>query len=229
MRPALELTFASDGVHSVRVFLAKHEFHRAPRRGIRRTTAGVVLVDASSDIARVTHVERSVCALEHVHGEHDDDDDTLRLGVIARLAQGNSNRGDNGKGTYGLRLGLIARLAQAQACNERAPAGREQPFDSARSCASLRAIRLARRRGGNVRLPNPGRPAMSERPQGASRIGGGGSRTRVRKPILAGLYMHSRASNFARCVEVRPKPHQASPSLISSWSARAPFHDQPAK
>ena len=81
-----------------------------------------------------------------------------------------------------------------------------------------------------VRLPARSWQAYRERaPAGRESNGGGGSRTRVRKPILAGLYMRSRASRFARCVEVRPKPHQASPSLISSWGTRAPSHDQPAK
>ena len=45
--------------------------------------------------------------------------------------------------------------------------------------------------------------------------GGGGSRTRVRRYVLPGLYMRVRALSFAICVKTRPKPLMAERQKIS--------------
>ena len=58
--------------------------------------------------------------------------------------------------------------------------------------------------------------------------GGGGSRTRVRKYAIVGLYMRSRSCLFAIHVEERRKPWIASPDLSRRHPSEQQSGDQPA-
>lgn len=171
-RPLLQLSLAPQRGGAGFLQLGVDQRNRPSPRGEHAGAPVAMLHEPALEIGRLADVESVVGAAEDVHEVHDDDDAIVDLWMPVGIS-----------GPFDSRPST-------------APKGAQSKVEGLRAFDSLDGVRRALRLAPLAQGILPGRwLAMSEpsacgrQDEGESNGGGGGSRTRVRKHIPAGLYM----------------------------------------